>query len=58
LSMKRPYKEAWPLDRVMENLLEGSGKHFEPRLVEIFVSILPRILEVKAEWDALEADKK
>ena len=54
LSMKRPYKEAWPLERVMANLLEGSGKHFEPRLVEIFVSILPRILEVKAEWDALE----
>lgn len=54
LSMKRPYKEPWPLDRVMANLYEQSGRHFEPRLIEIFDSILPRILQIKSTWDVLE----
>ncbi|HWZ48453.1 MAG TPA: HD domain-containing phosphohydrolase [Herbaspirillum sp.] len=58
LSMQRPYKDAWSLDSIMANLHAGSGKHFEPRLVEIFVSILPRILEIKAEWEACESWKK
>jgi putative two-component system response regulator len=58
LSMQRPYKEVWPLDSIMANLHAGSGKHFEPRLVEVFVSILPRILEIKTDWEACESWKK
>jgi putative two-component system response regulator len=54
LTMKRPYKEAWPIDQVMAQLHKGSGNHFEPRLVEKFDAILPRIVEIKAEWDAQE----
>ena len=55
LSMKRSYKEAWPLDRVMAALREGEGSHFEPRLLRLFESILPQVLEIKAQWDAREA---
>lgn len=59
LSMKRPYKDPWPLDRVMENLHQQSGSHFQPRLIEIFDSILPRILQIKERWDAREkADER
>lgn len=54
LSMKRPYKEPWPLDQVMDNLHQQTDRHFEPRLMEIFDSILPRILQIKSTWDALE----
>lgn len=54
LSMKRPYKEAWPLDKVMVTIREGSGNHFEPRLVDLFERILPQILALKTEWDARE----
>ncbi len=54
LAMKRPYKEPWPIDRVMATLHESSGSHFEPRLVQIFEAILPRILEIKATWDCTE----
>jgi putative two-component system response regulator len=39
---------------VMANMREGSGAHFDPRLVERFVSILPEILEIKNAWDARE----
>lgn len=55
LSMKRPYKEAWPLERVLAALDKGAGQHFEPRLIEVFHRILPIILEIKAQWDAREA---
>lgn len=58
LTMKRPYKDAWPLDRVMTTMQESSGNHFEPRLVEKFVSILPQILDIKATWNARESALK
>ena len=50
LTTKRPYKEVWPLDQVMRTLQDSAGSHFEPRLVEHFVNILPAILAIKEEW--------
>lgn len=55
LSMKRPYKDAWSLDRVVAHLQAGAGAHFDPRLVDAFVAILPQILEIKKTHDAREA---
>lgn len=55
LTMKRPYKEAWPIEMAMATLQEGSGKHLEPRLVELFESILPRIVRIKADWELHDA---
>ena len=54
LSMKRPNKDAWPLERVLETIREDSGSHFDPRLVDQFKSILPQILNIKTRWDAQE----
>jgi putative two-component system response regulator len=51
LSTQRPYKAAWPLDRVMVALRDGAGSHFDPQLVAHFERILPSILEVKNSWD-------
>lgn len=56
LTMRRPYKEAWPIERVVAALREGSGVHFDPRMVAAFLSILPRILEIKTNWDAFETN--
>lgn len=52
LTMKRAYKDAWPVARAIDYMRQGAGGHFEPRLVELFAGILPQILEVKARWDA------
>lgn len=52
LTMNRPYKEAWPIDRALDTLRESAGCQFEPRLVNVFLSILPQILAIKANWDA------
>jgi HD-GYP domain-containing protein (c-di-GMP phosphodiesterase class II) len=40
LSADRPYREAWPQDKVIEYLCEQSGKHFDPRVVEAFLLML------------------
>jgi len=58
LTMNRPYKVAWPIERVMTTLRESSGGHFEPRLVDIFVSMLPQILEIKAMFESQESAVK
>ncbi|RXZ33939.1 response regulator [Oxalobacteraceae bacterium CAVE-383] len=55
LSMKRPYKEEWPLERIMTTIRESTGSHFDPRIVEAFNGILPQILEIKKDWNAREA---
>ena len=36
LSSKRTYKDAWDLNEIVEFINSQSGKHFDPKLVEIF----------------------
>lgn len=50
LTMKRPYKEAWPIERTLAVINEGSGSHFEPRLVSKFNEIIPELLHIKQVW--------
>jgi HD-GYP domain-containing protein (c-di-GMP phosphodiesterase class II) len=55
LSMKRPYKAAWPLEKIMAHLAASSGTHFDPELVVIFSGILPQILAIRGRWDEEQA---
>lgn len=55
LTTSRPYKEPWPLERVLATLRDSAGSHFEPRLVELFFSILPTVLEIQAHWQDADA---
>ncbi|AXE30816.1 two-component system response regulator [Chromobacterium phragmitis] len=50
LTMKRPYKDAWPLEKALTTLRDGRGSHFEPRLIEVFDAALPKLLEIKDIW--------
>lgn len=50
LTSERPYKSAWENDRALALLHEGSGKHFDPKCVEAFVSGWPQILEIKNRY--------
>jgi putative two-component system response regulator len=51
LTMKRPYKDAWPPEQAMATLRAGAGSHFDPSLVAAFEGCLPRILDIKDDWD-------
>lgn len=47
LTSKRPYKEAWSVEDTITFLQSQKGKHFEPKLVDLLIAILPKILEIK-----------
>ena len=46
LSTRRVYKEAWPMENVIEYFQEQRGKQFDPKLVDIFLNNMDQILEV------------
>ncbi|MFS1703816.1 two-component system response regulator [Alteromonas sp. AMM-1] len=50
LTSKRPYKEAWSVEKTMDLIKRESGVHFEPKLVELLEANLPAILEIKERW--------
>lgn len=50
LCMKRPYKEPWPMEKVVAHIEAQSGKHFDPALVEVFKRELPRLLDIQRQW--------
>ncbi len=50
LTTDRPYKKAWSVEEAIEYIYDNSGKHFDPVLVESFKSVVPKILEIKANF--------
>jgi putative two-component system response regulator len=50
LSMQRPYKDPWPIEKIVDYLQAGAGVHFDPELVQIFCSILPQLLVIQQSW--------
>jgi putative two-component system response regulator len=50
LTSKRPYKEAWSVEKSVNYIKEESGEHFDPRLVELFMQELPEIIEIKEKY--------
>lgn len=49
LTSKRYYKEAYSIEKSMQIIEEGSGKDFEPQLVEAFKRILPEMIHIVQE---------
>jgi len=43
LTSRRPYKEAWPVERALDLLRAESGRHFDPQIVDAFLHALPQI---------------
>jgi putative two-component system response regulator len=50
LTMKRPYKEPWAIKDAMKNIKDGAGIHFDPKLVEVFISKEETMLQIKEKW--------
>ncbi|NIK79831.1 response regulator RpfG family c-di-GMP phosphodiesterase [Paenibacillus castaneae] len=47
LGSARVYKAAWELDRILLLMEEERGKHFDPRVVDVFFERLPQLLEIR-----------
>ncbi len=50
LSSDRPYKNALPVDKVMDIMKRERGKHFDPVLLDLLVENLPDFLEIKNRY--------
>jgi HD-GYP domain-containing protein (c-di-GMP phosphodiesterase class II) len=40
LSYDRPYRPAWPQEKVLEHIRSLAGTHFDPKAVELFLSVV------------------
>jgi len=47
----RCYKEAWEESRVLETIKSGSGKHFDPEVVECFFKIYDVIKAIRLKYN-------
>lgn len=47
LGSERCYKDAWPLEQVIELIQEQSGVHFDPNLVNLFLGNLDEFIEIR-----------
>ncbi len=50
LTSKRPYKEAWTVEKTLAVMKEQKGKHFEPVLIDLLEQNLDALLLIKAQW--------
>ncbi|WP_320035904.1 HD domain-containing phosphohydrolase [Halarcobacter sp.] len=46
LTSIRPYKKAWTLEEAINFLEEEKGKHFDPKIVDMFVSNLSEVTKI------------
>jgi putative two-component system response regulator len=58
LTMRRPYKEPWPVEKAMALIRDEAGKHFDPQLVERFIAIEAEVLAIMAAWSEREQDER
>lgn len=54
LSMRRSYKEPWTMDQITAYIVEQSGAHFDPALVQIYLATLPELLAIRERWTCAE----
>lgn len=50
LTSVRPYKKAWPVVKAVEHITNEKGQHFDPKLVDTFLDILPEIIAIKKKY--------
>jgi putative two-component system response regulator len=65
LITQRPYKKPFSHEEAAQIIIEGRGKHFDPKLVDVFVSVQDRFQEITkmgddympdAVWETLASD--
>lgn len=50
LTSKRPYKEAWTVEKAVALIKSSSGTHFDPALVESFLTVMPEIIRITEQY--------
>lgn len=50
LTSERPYKKAWPMNETLRHIQRASGSHFDPKLVEALLSVIPEATAIKERF--------
>jgi putative two-component system response regulator len=50
LSSARPYKEAFPIDKCIEILADGRGKHFDPAVLDAFLRRKEEAIRIRTAY--------
>jgi len=50
LSTRRSYKEAFPREKCFEILEEGRGRHFDPQVLDAFISSADEIIRIQLDY--------
>jgi putative two-component system response regulator len=50
LLSKRPYKEPWPLEKVIEHMKSLKEKQFDPELIDIFFDNLDEVMKIRERY--------
>jgi len=53
LGSDRIYKKAWNLDKILNLFKEEKGKHFDPKLVELFFDNLDKFIKIRNKFQDL-----
>lgn len=56
LTMKRPYKEAWPVESALEEIRKGAGSHFDPDYAGSFFNAEDEIRDIMKTWERRESE--
>ena len=50
LTTSRPYKTAMTREQAIAIIVQGSGQHFDPQIVEVFMLIQDELHRIAAKW--------
>jgi putative two-component system response regulator len=50
LTCERPYKRAWPVVEAVEEIVRSRGQHFDPQIVDVFISIIPEMTAIHLKF--------
>ena len=50
LTSKRPYKDAWTVEKAADHIREEAGQYFDPALTSVFLDKLPEIIKIKEKY--------
>lgn len=56
LTSRRPYKKAWHAEEAFDYLRAQRGKHFDSRLVDAFLGMKDKVLEVQGDFQDAAAE--
>ncbi len=50
LTSVRPYKKAWSFEEALGYMRDNAGTHFDPKLVELFLTIMPEVEAIRTNY--------